>query len=105
MKGGKTLDRMDATSRSRTNLVNNVVATLDYMDKMDDAVRNQIETKLYPAPGTKPVREQFLHKEDVKEESNEIKDIKNVLDVLGTKINKENDLNDPVDDNELDMTF
>lgn len=97
---GKTLEQMDETSRGRTILVNNVTATLDYMDSMDNNIRNQIEAKLYPEPGAKPVREQFLQEKDVKDKSDEIKDIQNVFNVLGKKMenNDAPDLDAPEED-------
>ena len=100
---GKTLEQMDATSRGRTTLVNNVIATLDYMDMMDNTVRNQIDAKLYPEPGAQPVREQFLKESDVNDRSNEIKDVQNVLDVLGKKMDQNKDLNDDLEDDDLNI--
>ena len=103
LRQGKTLEQMDATSRGRTNLVNNVLATLDYMDSMDNTVRSQIDAKLYPEPGAQPVREQFLEKNDVNEKTNEIKDVQNVLDVLGKKMDQNKDLNDELEDDDLNI--
>ena len=98
---GKTLEQMDATSRGRMNLTSNVLATLDYMDKMDDVVRNQIDAKLYPSFGEKSNGQPFLQEQDVNDApkksdfAEEVKDIQNVLDTI--KVNKEND-------NEIDFS-
>ena len=104
---GKTLEQMDATSRGRMNLTSHVIATLDYMDKMDDMVRQQIDAKLYPDPGKEAVKEQFLQKNDVSDnpKQNEINDIKNVLDNL--KVGKANDNSVDLfnDDDDLNMTI
>ena len=71
---------------------------------MDNAIRKQIEAKLYPQPGVKPVKEQFLKIDDVNEKSNEIKEIQDVLDALSPNMDKENDLNVSIDD-EFDLTI
>ena len=99
---GKTLEQMDATSRGRMNLTTNVIATLDYMDKMDDMVRNQINAKLYPAPGEKSNGEPFLKAEDVNDapKHDEVKEIQNVLDTI--KVNKGDNVMDLSDD-DLDL--
>ncbi|MDY6367076.1 MAG: hypothetical protein SPL13_00945 [Clostridia bacterium] len=107
---GKTLEQMDATSRKRMNLTSNVIATLDYMDKMDDIVRNQIDAKLYPEPGAKAVGEQFLQSKDVSDApdkngfSKQVEEVKNVLNVIGPKQNNDNVMDLPSDDDDLDMT-
>ena len=106
---GKTLEQMDATSRGRMNLTSNVIATLDYMDKMDDVMRNQINAKLYPAVGANAHGGPFLQQEEVNDApknnfANEVNEIKDVFKALDANKDNENSMDLP-DDDDLNLTM
>ncbi len=90
---GKTLEQMDKTSRIRMKLTSDVINTLDYMDKMDDVIRNQIDAKLYPEPGSVENGSPFLKAEEVNDapKTNEIEDVQNALDTIS--VQKEDEMN------------
>ena len=61
---GRPYDRMDATSKGRFKLVENVISTLDEFEAREETFKRQIEDKLYSGIN-KPIGEQFLQKSDV----------------------------------------
>ena len=122
LRQGKSYDQMDATSKGRIDLVTNVKNTLDYMDKADDVIRNQIENKLYAdKDNQKSLGDQFLNIEDVEEKDNSMfvntskddlfNDIKKILnndlkeqEVENENINEdsENKMREPGEDDGID---
>ena len=102
---GKSYEQMDQTSRGRTDLVQNVIDSLDFMEQREQEIRQQIEGKLYPLPGQAPTREPFLVESEVAEDSL-TQDMQNVLNVIGPSQEKEeeNEFGDvEIDDDALSM--
>lgn len=85
LPNGRTIDQLDSTGKGRMTDVNNVIETLNAMDKNDSVIRRDIETNTL---GIEPIAvgEQFLQKKDVEPVKNTGKEISGEIKIETKKI-------------------